>query len=43
MNLKDTRIIRTRAIIKNIFMDMYYKKEIDDIYVKEITDNAQVK
>ena len=42
MNIKDLRVIKTRASINNAFMTLFFEKDFDSISIKEITEYAQV-
>jgi len=42
MNIKDLRVVKTRASIINAFMTLFFEKDFDTISIKEITEYAQV-
>lgn len=42
MNIKDLRVVKTRASINNAFMTLFFEKDFDTISIKEITEYAQV-
>lgn len=42
MNIKDLRVIKTRASINKAFMTLFFEKDFDSISIKEITEQAQV-
>ena len=42
MNKKSQRVIETKERIKNAFFELYAKKKIERISIKEITDKAEI-
>lgn len=42
MNIKDLRVIKTRANINKAFITLFFEKDFDTISIKEITEHAQV-
>lgn len=42
MNIKDLRVVKTRASINKAFITLFSKKDFDTISIKEITEYAQV-
>ena len=43
MNKKSQRVIETKERIKNAFFELYAKKKIERISIKEITDKAEIR
>lgn len=42
MNIKDLRVVKTRASINKAFITLFFEKDFDTISIKEITEYAQV-
>jgi len=42
MNIKDLRVVKTRASINKAFITLFFVKDFDTISIKEITEHAQV-